>query len=149
MLPVRDFGTGQPQDSPKSDSTKKSISERAKVEDQRLQGNLSELAGRASAQTLDAPLTTITSVEVTMAATELIRFPFCTQATPPHRLLALADLKPADQFEQCSFPRDFPTRRLRLHRSPVLPALMCLDAPVISRPRDKENEGHSEVGRRT
>lgn len=55
MLPVRDCGTGQPEDSPKLDSTKKTISERAKAEDLSLEKKQSELAGRGRALTRTRP----------------------------------------------------------------------------------------------
>lgn len=55
MLPVRDCGIGQPQDSLKSDGTKKSISERAKAKDPSPESEQSELAERARALTRTRP----------------------------------------------------------------------------------------------
>jgi hypothetical protein len=84
MLPVRDCGTGQSQDSPKSDSTKKSISERAKAEDLSLEGKQSELAGRASALTLSAPLTKV-APEVQQWLPENLSISYCGRNLPRAR----------------------------------------------------------------
>jgi hypothetical protein len=68
-----------------------------------------------------------------MAATEVIRFPFSTQAT--HGVCTLINLRPLDQSNIPLRPFNSRIRRLRLRHSPVLPAVVCFGASLTLEPR--------------